>query len=67
MSLDHFVELTDERGQAVLVQRGEIAAVSDAGPNIGDVRSVLVLKGGKVITLQTEFSVAVKRMNEDKR
>ena len=57
-----FMELSDERGQAVAVCCGEVAAVRDMDPTIGYMRSVLVLKSGETIALQTEFKTVIERM-----
>ena len=57
-----FIELTDERGQSLLVQRDEIALVRDCDPTIAYMRSVLVLKCGETIALQTEFKNVLKRL-----
>ena len=62
-----FIEFLDERGQAVLVQRDEIAVVRDCDPTIAYMRTVLVLKSGESIALQTDFKTVLKRLKEDKQ
>ena len=62
--MNNFLEFLDERGRAVLVQRGEIAAVRDADPSVAYWRCVMILRNGETIPLQTPFADAVKRLRE---
>ena len=65
MTARTFIEFLDDRGQSVLVQRGEVAAVRDADPSVSYWRSIIVLRSGETIALQTPFGNVVKRLQED--
>ena len=58
-----FIELSDERGEAVLVDRTEIALVRDCG-DTAYARSVIVLKCGESVALQTKFADVSGRIAE---
>ena len=64
MTASAFMEATDERGQALLVRCDSVAAVREigAGQSISDARATLVLKGGDVIAVQTEFATVIERL-----
>ena len=59
-----FIEATDERGQALLIHRGEIAVIRDLDPAIGLGRTVIVLKSGEVVVLQTKFADVCERLTK---
>ena len=56
-----FIELSDERGEAVLVDRTEIALVRDCG-DIAYARSLIVLKCGESVALQTAYETVIERL-----
>ena len=64
--MSDFLEFLDEHGQALLVNRGEVAFVRDADPSINLMRSVMILKSGETIGLQTPFAAVVERLEEEK-
>ena len=62
--MSDFLELTDDRGQALLARRDEIALVRDCDPTIAYMRSIVVLKCGETIALQTEFKNVRTRLQQ---
>ena len=65
MTARTFIEFLDDRGQSVLVQRGEVAAVRDADPSVSTGAASSFLRSGETIALQTPFGNVVKRLQED--
>ena len=59
--MSDLIELTDDSGLAVLVDRTEIALVRDCAPT-SYASAVVFLKSGERITLQTNFQNVVERM-----
>ena len=62
--MSSYLELTDDRGLAVLVHRDEIAVIRDADPSLTYMRSIMILKSGATIALQTEFQNVTKRLKQ---
>ena len=61
--MSDFLELTDDRGQSLLVRRDEIALIRDCEPT-AYMRSIVVLRCGETIALQTEFANVQKRLQQ---
>lgn len=58
---DCFIELTDECGEALLIRRDEIAMIRDCDP-VAFMNSVVVLKSGGSVALQTAFKDVIERL-----
>ena len=63
--MNNFLEFLDEFGRSLLVQRGEVAVVRDCDPSVSYMRSIIVLRSGETIALQTPLGNVVKRLQED--
>ena len=62
--MSSYLNLTDDRGLAVLVHRDAIAVIRDADPALTYMRSIMILKSGATIALQTEFQNVQKRLQQ---